>query len=211
MEIKMKYLKTFKKLLEGIGDKYAENRFGIPNKEDEFEMKYQQSRNQDPIATSVVRGKTISIYKNPINLSGFANGCRGVVSKNGDLFIASTMEGVIHTDILQIIKKKGYIKSNATNWEDIENTPNVDFVCVQRIWDKKEFAIAESYAIPKKRKIEEREKVLLFIKNIFDAAKSKNPRYNFILQEFRVAIKNSLSPNQLKKFREKEFKKQPLP
>jgi len=200
MQIKMKYLKTFKILTEGVGDKYAERRFGIPNEEDEHEMKYQQSRNQDPIASGSVRGKTINIYKNPINLNGFVNGCRGVISKDGDLFIADKFDGVIHMDILGILKKKGYIKSNITKWEDIENTPNIDFVGVQRVWNLKAFAIGESYVIPTRKYIEKREKVMSFIKPFFDAAKKKNPKYDFLLQEIRPAIRANLSQKEYKNF-----------
>ena len=59
------YNKYCKSVLENdeTEDKYAEKRFGIPNEEDEYEMKYQQSRNQDPITTTTVRNKSVSIYK----------------------------------------------------------------------------------------------------------------------------------------------------
>lgn len=192
--------KQLKKLEEGVGDKYAA-KFGVRDEEEEFEKQYQQQRSKKKgEVVANVFGKPI--IKNPSDLSSFPAGARGVITKDGNLYLASDVEDTIHVDILRELAKKGIInKSSVTGWEDPVDIDKHGFVTIQRVWNKPIFAVGESYMIPKPRHEEERKKALDLFKPYFEAAKKKNSNIKFVYNTPRTAAKKSLKPEEYEKFR----------
>jgi hypothetical protein len=74
-----------KKIAEGVGDKYLENKFGFEPEFADFEKKYtQQQMPDEPIAYIT----DIPIYKNPKSLDLFDANVRAIADKEGDLYVA---------------------------------------------------------------------------------------------------------------------------
>jgi len=102
---------------------------------------------------------------------------------------------------MQALKEKGLILGKPTGWEVVEETPNIDFITVQRIWDRSKFAIGESYVIPKPKYEAERAQTLKFFEPFLKKAKKVNPQYDFILEQVRVAAKGTLKPEEYENFK----------
>jgi hypothetical protein len=171
--------------------------FGLVDPEEEFDRDYTTGKS----GRGVGEAKGKAILKNPRSLDGFPEGARAVITEDGDLYVINDMATVIHEDILQVLKQKEIIKGNSTGWEDIRETPNIDFITVQRIWGKDKFAIGESYMLPKARFPEERAKSLQFFVPFLKAAKRKNPQYDFIEEQVRVVTRKILTPEEYAKFK----------
>lgn len=182
---------------EGVADKYAEKAFHIPDEQTQFNISYQNRKSGGGVA----RVKGVTILKNPETLENFPKGIRGVIDKEGNLYIATDIASVIHVDILQALKEKGLIKSKPTGWEVMEETPNIDFITVQRIWDKNKFAIGESYVLPRPKYEEERKEALKFFEPFLEKAKKINPQYDFILEQVRAAARVNLKPGEYEQFK----------
>jgi len=189
-----------RKLEEGVADKYAAQKFGIQDKEDEFEKQYQQHKStKKGNVIGQVKGKPL--VKNPSDINSFPPGARGVITKEGDLYLATDVEDTIHIDILKVLKEKGIIKSKVTGWEDPNDLGDYGFATVQRIWNKPVFAVGESYIIPKPKYAEERESVLSLFKPYFEAVQKKNPNFKFIYNTPRSAAKKTLSSAEYEKYK----------
>lgn len=204
MKILAESLQEFRnqKLDEGVADKYAAQKFGIQDEEDKFEKKYQQHKSSKKgKVVAEVKGKPI--IENPSDIGSFPPGARGVITKDGNLYVATDVENTIHIDILKALKNKGIINSKSTGWEDPNDLEKYGFVTVQRIWNKPKFAIGESYMIPKPRQEEERKETLLLFKPYFEAAKKKNPNIEFVYDTPRSAAKKSLKPEEYEKFKQR--------
>jgi len=184
-------------ILEGVGDKYAERTWGIPDEEDRFESKLSR-RNS---GNSVGQTKGFDIIKNPSDLKGFPQGARAVITKSGDLYVVGDVETVIHTDILAELKKKGIVSFKPTGWEDPTETPEIDFITVQRVWTKPVFAIGESYYLPKSKYPEERALSLQFFEPFLEAAREKNPQFKFMNEQIRKIARDILSPEEYDQFK----------
>ena len=105
-------------LKEGVGDRYAEKAFNIPNSDVEFEDRYQQyvmSQRKDPENGELVghvmsgdpyEGETtpVNIYKNPKSLKNFGNYVRAVGDTNGNIYIAQINGDFLHGDIIRALK-----------------------------------------------------------------------------------------------------------
>ena len=50
----------------------------------------------------------VPVYKNPKNLKGFTDDCRGILLANGDLYLAKTYYA-LHDNILDLLAQKGII------------------------------------------------------------------------------------------------------
>lgn len=182
---------------EGVADKFAEKAFGIPDEDTKYNISYQKKRTGKQVAEI----KGVTIIENPKTLEGFPKGIRGVIDLHGNLFIATDIENVIHVDILQALKERGLIKGKPTGWEDINETPEIDFITVQRIWNRDKFAIGESYMLPKPKYEEERAKALNFFKPFFERAKQKNPQFEYVLEQVRAAARGTLQPEEYEQFK----------
>lgn len=182
---------------EGVADKYASRHFGIPDPEEEFNRDYAIQKYGKP----ALKVKNVPIYKNPKSLDGFDKGVRGVVDKDGNLYLALIQEGIIHDNILDGLKSSNIISSGTRGWDDPEKFDQYDFVTVQRIWGKNKFAIGESYALPKPKFEEERVKALKIFEPFMVKAKKTNPQFEWVLEQVRVVARKTLSPEEYEEFK----------
>ena len=101
-------------LKEGVGDKYAEKAFNIPNTDVEFEDRYQQhvmSQRKDPengeLVGHVMSGDPyenedpvpVNIYKNPKSLKNFGNYVRAIGDTNGNIYVAQINGDFMHGEM----------------------------------------------------------------------------------------------------------------
>ena len=197
----LKFNDFLNKIEEGVGDKYLKRKYNIADEFDDFEKKFNKSKsklNKDNIIGTI--GKT-DIIKNPSNLDNIEYGVRGVITKNGDLYLASIMSDVIHIDILLFLKNKGIINDRHVGWEDLlKNKPN-DFITVQRVWNKNIIAIGESYIIPKRG--EEKQNALNLFVPFFNNAKIKNPNIKFVPLTIKSAVREYLNEKEISDWRTK--------
>jgi hypothetical protein len=182
---------------EGVADKYASRHFGIVDPEEEFNREYTIQKFGKP----ALKIKNVPIYKNPKSLEGFDKGVRGVVDKNGNLYLALMQEGIIHENILDGLKASNLISSRTRGWEDPEKFSEYDFVTVQRIWGKDKFAIGESYMLPKPKFEEERANSLKLFEPFIEKAKQINPQFEWVLEQVRVVARKTLSPEEYEEFK----------
>lgn len=105
-------------VVDGVGDKYAEKKWGIPDTEQQFQDKGvpdspgMGEKIIDVWGTDYRNNKTQYgyIYKNPTSLKGFDVDVRAIGMPNGDLYVAQHDGDFIHTDMeLALEKKIGYL------------------------------------------------------------------------------------------------------
>ena len=186
---------------EGVADKYAEEKWGIQNPEDKFEKQYQEKlASETGTQVAEIQGKPI--VKNPGNLKNFPPGARGVITKDGDLYMVADAFDFIHQNILDALKKKGIIKGEIRAWEDPNDVNNFGFLTVQRVWNTNNIAVGESMMIPKPKKEEERKAAFKLFEPFFNAAAQKNPNIKFVNNQVRVVARKSLSPDEYEKYKE---------
>jgi hypothetical protein len=161
---------------EGVGDVYAEKKFKIPNYSD-FERGYryhQLIKNKEEL----IDGGDNILVKNPKDINAIDEWVRGVIDKDGNLFIEKEYN-TTHTFILNILIKKGYIDDNFNRWWD-DDEPT-EFVCVMREKHTNKLLLSESYS---KDFIEDYKYNFIEFTN---KCKSKNPEWRFILESIKTA------------------------
>jgi len=112
-------------LLEGVGDKYAYDRFYIPDEKIEFDEKYNISKIERDKLIRI--NERASIVKNPISLENFADNVRGLIDKHGNVYL-SVRANCIHQTIIDSLVEQGFIK-DVPNW--MSRFPT-EFITIQR-------------------------------------------------------------------------------
>jgi hypothetical protein len=168
----MKNLKSFY-LFEGIGDKYAEKRFGIESDFADFDKKYNTAINSSNIiyrnTNYRIFGDTLIVLKNPKNLNNIGSWVRGIVIDNGDLYIEQEPI-TIHDRILKILNDLNIVKyTNYMDWVQNKNIDKENFISVQRDSNTNTIKLGESHH-SKKIKAEP----------FLEKTRIKNPQINFI-------------------------------
>lgn len=189
-------------LQEGVADKYAAQKFGIQDPDDEFEkdFKAHQVSKENAEFTSV---KSKPVYKNPKDLKNMVPGARGVIMPNGDLYVVNDAFDVIHVDLLDALAKKGVVLYGTKGWDDPATLDKFKFATVQRLWNKPAFCVGESYILPKRHKDPEGyEKAMKVFRPYLDAAKEKNPQYKFIPMQPRTAAREFLSDKEREEYKQ---------
>lgn len=139
-------------LIEGVGDKYLQTKFGMDDEFAEFNKKFnmqQLEKNKKDGHNEVVadNGK-IKLIKNPTSIKNFENGVRGVIDSKGNLYMSATFKGIIHVDILELLKTKGILPENVKTLGWGKKLPqDSGFLTVQRYKDTTYIAIGESNKI----------------------------------------------------------------
>ena len=127
---------------ETLADKYIKQDpylRAVPGEFDDFENKYAEEQ-QDEV---FYKNGSLTIIKNPQNLSNFQKNVKGVISETGDLYLELTEE-FIHNDILAVLKDKKLISDTTTkNWTH-QLPDQTKFVTVQRVENTNIIAIGES-------------------------------------------------------------------
>lgn len=173
---------SLKELQEGIGDKYAERKWGIPDEERDWDKTYYKTQiNKDKIIFSF---EGVNIVKNPSSLKGFDPSVRGIILKNGDVYM-TTSNTLIHNDLLKILHKKNIVKDSDYHLFHIK-FPN-EFITIQRYLSTNIIAVGESnVSLADSEQIWYRpiagyktEEVLKEFKKFLVAAKRKNPQFKY--------------------------------
>ena len=127
-------------LIEGVADKFLQNKGIAPEEFEEFYRKYNSSILSDKV---FFRDGDWALVKNPSSLIYFGESVRGVIVENGDFYLELFSE-VIHNDILKILFAKKIIKGNfRRNWT--RKLPQESgFLTVQRYRSSNYMAIGES-------------------------------------------------------------------
>jgi len=189
-------------LIESVADKAAEKRFGIPDEDKEFEKIYQRNLSKK---TGKIIGQIsgIDIIKNPLSLVNFPNMIRGVILKNGDLYVANDAMKLIHNDILYFLERKNIIESGSSqeNWDILSLIDSYKFLTVQRIWNKNAMALGESVQLPEIYNTESRNEELSFALPYLKVARVKNPKIKFINNGIETVLKTELSEEEYEELR----------
>jgi len=100
------------KLMEGVGDKYAEKAFGIPDADKQYDAKgvpdADMGEKVSPIWATNYGGEKKyygDIYKNPKTLRGFDADVRAIAMDDGDIYVAQNNGDFIHVDLELAIEK----------------------------------------------------------------------------------------------------------
>ena len=121
-------------LLEGVGDRYAQSKFNITDKGEEFQQRWQQhqktqersAENGELVAQVSSRddldGKAdskINIYKNPKSLRNFEDFVRAVGDEQGNIYVAQLNGSFYHQDIEN---EAGVYGQHIINFYRVENS-----------------------------------------------------------------------------------------
>jgi len=181
---------------EGVGDTYAEKEFNIQNTNGEFNNKYNKEMNKENqeeiIKIDTDYKKDINIIKNPKSLNNIAPSVRGLIDREGNLFVEEK-NSVVHDNLINGLYKIGILKRIPLDWYSSLPT---EFVTVQRYGKTNKFLLGESNEtmIPDSRrntydkslnlqswnKLPTRDEAAPFYQKFLDKAKIKNPNIEFI-------------------------------
>lgn len=112
----------------------------------------------------------VGLYKNPRNLNGFSDDCRGVLLANGEFYVAQNLNA-LHYNIIEILIEKGILPPGSIQYED---KPPTNFVAVQRFDNSRTFTQSSAYEFDSPE----------YYKNLFDIGNQKQSYFNF---EFYLA------------------------
>ena len=164
---------------EGVGDVYAEKKFGIPDEDrifnDMYAEKTANKRDKDVlgIVDHTMNGYEINMYKNPVTVNKLHGSVRGIIdSKSGNLFIVNSDE-YLHVLIAKWLNNNiGTLYP--TQYREVYD--NLDLlVPIQRVGRSNKFALAE---LTRDRTIENPNDIAK-IEGAFAKAKLKNPTLEF--------------------------------
>ena len=158
-------------LKEGVGDKYVEKKFHIPDEETEFEKQWQGELQKNVEKPFKSNGK-LDVYKNPSSLKHFDNSVRAIADENGDLYVAQQDLPFSHAELAQFI---GLVKEYRDYWFMVEKLP-----ALHRRGNTNTFGLSDSSVKNIKRSEDNRNKV----RDIFSKTKQKNPEFDFTLKYY---------------------------
>ena len=119
----------------------------------------------------------IEVYSNPKSIKRMGTSMRGVVDKEGNLYVADGGEdGVtVHQEIADFLKSKGLISKTFSTPDGKE----INYVGVHRHEDTNDFYLGESVS----NVVLNNEEFKIQVEEIFKKAKIKNPAINFIMRD----------------------------
>ncbi len=183
---------------EGVGDKYAANKFGIPDQNADFEKDYELDalkKSQQPFGYIKVvpeeygykEYSTTPVYLNPKSLNNFGMNVRGISDIKGNLYVAAVDGNFNHG-------KMGFDLGLANN--DFSIYPDNNYLLLHRIGKTNSFGLADSSDSFMSRSEEEHNRGLELLKLL----KLKNPQFEYFPVYFASAHKSqpiSLNENVL--------------
>jgi len=180
------------RLIEGIGDVYASKRFYIPDEFEDFNQEYEILKNKDQIITINEKARVI---KNPSSLSNIAPDVRGIIDKNGNVYL-SIKANCIHQTILDSLEDQGLIKVPDRWYQDLPT----EFISIQRVGNTDIIAMGESnLVLDEYRDSFTEEQIDRAYLPIINKAKKLNPNLNIQFEliheiRFKNLVKESLEP-----------------
>lgn len=124
----------------------------------------------------------IDVYKNPKSMKRMKDSIRGILDKEGNLYVINDNYNVIHNIFAEWLNLNGYPVAKNT-YENLHST-----VPLQRFGNSDNFYLSESV------KADEIEENLENIVIILRKAKQKNPQYNYIVKNIENAEPNNDKP-----------------
>jgi hypothetical protein len=120
---------------EGVADIAAEKLFNIPNETSKKSL----APNEELIA----RDGKWALIKNPVSMDSLNRNVRGVITKDGDVYMENFSEK-IHHDLLKILFDRGIIKGEFSKKWNKQLPTESGFLTVQRYKDTENICIGES-------------------------------------------------------------------
>ena len=206
--------------IEGVADKYAEKEFYMKPEFDDFNQKERDIRSKADSNIVVYNKGNVKIVKNPKSLTNISAGVRGVIDKEGNLYIEQKRSGEVHVTILRILEDLGILKYNHGWTEELPR----DFITVMRLEDENVLMLGESNETmtPNEYRSNEDygenywddipavEKAAPYFQQFLDKAKIKNPNINFINKNIGYSdIEEGVKEGVADKYAEKEFHMKP--
>jgi len=159
--------------LEGVGDKYAERKFGIP---DDQEINYIRQTSAAIQTTDMGKlvGHTTSdyedsqlspVYLNPVSLKNFEKDVRAVSDLQGNLYVAQLDGNFVHAGFNNVIK------GDANN--------NTKFITWVRLGNTNRFAYSDSF-MEYVQKAKVHEEIKNDIQQRLSVLTAKHPQFEFI-------------------------------
>lgn len=156
----------FKKITEGVGDKYLENKFGFEPEFADFEKIYSQQQMSDgPIAYI----KNVPVYKNPKSLNLFDADVRAIADSDGNLYVALHDGEFYHGMMAHAI---GMARDPNSIYSSLKNV-----ILLQRVGKTNSFGVSDTSA----REIWKHEPKYI---EIINKMKSTNPAYKIHLRYY---------------------------
>jgi tRNA nucleotidyltransferase/poly(A) polymerase len=164
---------------EGVGDKYAEKRFGIPDPEKEFERDFKahkQTQLEKPVAYVVdTERKGIPIYKNPKSLDNFDADVRAIGDPNGDLYVAGKNSWFVHGGMSEAL---GMFDNNYALYSE-ENLNR--FSLLHRVGNTSSFGLGDAQVEILNDENANDGSIMANLRRI----KSKSPQYKYYLDFYK--------------------------
>lgn len=169
---------------EGVGDKYLEKKHGFKPEFSDFEQQYNTHKNREG-EKIVYSDDSITIIRNPKTLANIGAEVRGVIDKNGNLYVEEHT-GNVHAAIIDILDKLNLL-IDVNYWH--KKLPT-EFITVQRLGNSNAFFLGESNVLmrnpddrfnadPYWRGLPTYEEAKPEFEKFLIKAKRKNPQYDF--------------------------------
>jgi hypothetical protein len=180
----MKKIKIVKETLkESVADRFLEKNLGFPDEFEDFERKYakmqmKKEKKDDGHDEIVYKESDWALVKNPSSIKYLGPGARGVIFKNGDVYMECYGGKRIHNEILKILFQKGILKGEFNAGWGTKFPQETGFLTVQRYKDTPYIAIGESNKAI--YKFDNWEDEMHRYENFINKAKEKNPNLEFV-------------------------------
>jgi len=161
---------------EGVGDKYAEKRFGIPDTDRLADLKYSQQqilKTEEPVAyVTDIDNNICPIFKNPKSLSNFEGYVRAIADKDGNIYVAAANNMFNHIKMADELGIENF-SSNLNN-----------YVALVRVANKNSFGLSDTTEWNIQKGEEERK----LNEEILRKARIKNPQYEFFMNYYAFSL-----------------------
>jgi len=187
-EQRIRILQIMKFINEGVGDTYAEKTFHISPTFSNFEYRFkkEQSAEDNEELIYIDEDNGLAVIKNPKSIEHIGNNVRGIIDKNGNLYI-ELQRALMHADIANGLEDLGIINSV------VSSSPPTEYICIQRYGSRNEIYLSE--ATPDMYPNDMRpdtwkdfapfEKSFPVFQNFLNMAKQKNPIFDFVNKVIR--------------------------
>lgn len=171
---------------EGIADTAAERLFNVNNQsvvQDNIAKNAVLAGEEQPVGVveDEMTHKRTSIYKNPKSLSNFGDNCRGIIDKDGNIFIAQKDGWFNHGDIgvaLGFINEGDSMFYHLTEW-----------MLINRVQDRDWFGLSDSAA----DFLEEGYEIVI---DFLRKAKHRNPQYEYYPEYYNHVVGKPIKLNE---------------
>lgn len=181
-------IKKFKDfIIEGVADKFAEKEFGITSDDhgDVYSKYHATNKDGDELFNFELFDDVYKVIKNPTSLEMIDSNVRGIIDKNGNIYLLVKRNSVTHTILIMFLVNEGIIQ----NVEDWHIQLPTEFVTITRKGNTNTFYLGESnetmYTDEMRKYLSNKDKLPPYdittkeFQLFLDKAKLKNPKYNF--------------------------------